>query len=59
MGLMVHQEHLLALDVWEHAFMIDFGTDKKAYSEAFLKNVKWETVAERFAAAQTHATAEA
>jgi Fe-Mn family superoxide dismutase len=59
MGLMVHQEHLLALDVWEHAFMIDFGTDKKSYLEAFLKNVKWETVAERFAAAQARATAEA
>jgi Fe-Mn family superoxide dismutase len=59
MGLMVHQEHLLALDVWEHAFMIDFGTDKKAYFEAFLKNVKWETVADRYAAARARATAEA
>lgn len=50
-GLMLNQEHLLALDTWEHAFMIDFGTDKKAYLTAFLKNVDWGVVADRFALA--------
>lgn len=50
-GLMLDQEHLLALDTWEHAFMIDFGTDKKTYLTAFLRCLDWRVVADRFAAA--------
>ena len=45
-GIMINQEHLLALDTWEHAFMIDFGTDKKSYLGAFLQNVTWKVVAD-------------
>ena len=56
-GVMIHQEHLLALDTWEHAFMIDFGTDKKSYLEAFLKNVNWEVVARRLDEATRRARA--
>ena len=50
-GIMVNQEHLLVLDTWEHAFMIDFGTDKKSYLTAFLKNVNWNVVADRLSLA--------
>lgn len=56
-GIMINQEHLLALDTWEHAFMIDFGTDKKSYLGAFLQNVNWKVVAERFALAAARARA--
>ena len=56
-GIMINQEHLLALDTWEHAFMIDFGTDKKSYLGAFLQNVKWKVVADRFAEATARARA--
>ena len=56
-GIMLNQEHLLALDTWEHAFMIDFGTDKKSYLEAFLKNVNWGVVAERLDQATKRARA--
>ena len=56
-GVMINQEHLLALDTWEHAFMIDFGTDKKSYLEAFLKNVNWEVVAGRLDEATRRARA--
>ena len=56
-GIMINQEHLLALDTWEHAFMIDFGTDKKSYLGAVLQNVKWKVVAERFAQATARARA--
>tara|TARA_Y100000310_G_scaffold343359_1_gene450592 strand:+ start:573 stop:1151 length:579 start_codon:yes stop_codon:yes gene_type:complete len=47
-GLPVHQEIVLALDCWEHAFMIDYGTDKASYLEAFLKNINWNVVNKRF-----------
>lgn len=56
-GIMLNQEHLLALDTWEHAFMIDFGTDKKSYVTAFLKNVSWDVVAGRLAEAKERARA--
>ena len=37
--------------------MIDFGTDKKSYLGAFLQNVNWKVVAERFALAAARARA--
>jgi len=30
---------LLVLDMYEHAFFIDFGTNKKAYIEKFIENI--------------------
>ncbi len=42
---------LLVMDVWEHAFMIDYRTNRAGYIEAFLANVDWGVVEERFAAA--------
>lgn len=40
---------LLPCDVYEHAYVIDFGSDRKAYVAAFLENVDWKRVDERFA----------
>jgi len=39
---------LLVLDVFEHAFMIDYGLKKADYVAAFFKNVKWEEVEKRY-----------
>ncbi len=38
---------LLVLDVFEHAFMIDYGLKKADYIEAFFKNVDWTVVESR------------
>lgn len=35
---------LLILDVFEHAFMIDYGLKRADYIASFFKNVKWEAV---------------
>jgi Fe-Mn family superoxide dismutase len=35
---------LLILDVFEHAFMIDYGLKKTDYIAAFFKNIKWEAM---------------
>ncbi len=48
LGLPVHQEIILAFDCWEHAYMIDYGTAKAKYTEAFLENIDWGVVGERF-----------
>ena len=35
---------LVALDVYEHAYFIDFGTDRAAYIEAFFDNLDYAVV---------------
>ncbi|MEI8258986.1 MAG: Fe-Mn family superoxide dismutase [Deltaproteobacteria bacterium] len=42
-----HAEPLLVLDVYEHAFAIDMGSNKGGYLDAFFRNVKWSEVATR------------
>lgn len=38
---------LLAMDVYEHAYYLDFQTDRKAYIEGFIKCIDWAAVARR------------
>jgi Fe-Mn family superoxide dismutase len=38
---------ILVMDVFEHAFMVDYGLKRADYVEAFMKNINWETVAAR------------
>jgi Fe-Mn family superoxide dismutase len=39
---------ILALDTYEHAYFIDYGTARAKYVEAFLKNLDWTTVTENW-----------
>lgn len=32
---------ILVLDVYEHAYFLDYATNRKAYLEAFFKNINW------------------
>jgi Fe-Mn family superoxide dismutase len=45
---------LLQLDMWEHAFYLDYQNVKADYVKAFWNIVNWDNVAERFAAARAH-----
>ncbi|NUN24802.1 MAG: superoxide dismutase [Candidatus Jettenia caeni] len=38
---------LLILDVFEHAFMLDYGLKRADYLEAFFKNINWSVVEAR------------
>jgi len=38
---------ILVLDVFEHAFITDYGLKRADYIEAFFKNVKWDVVEKR------------
>jgi Fe-Mn family superoxide dismutase len=40
---------VLALDMYEHAYHIDFGSNAGAYVDAFMANIAWGRVAARFA----------
>jgi superoxide dismutase, Fe-Mn family len=35
---------LVALDVYEHAYFLDYQTDRAAYIDAFLRNLDWSVV---------------
>jgi len=45
---------LLVLDVYEHAYMIDFGTKRGPYLEAFVRNVDWTVVDQRLKTMMLH-----
>ena len=38
---------ILVMDVFEHAFMLDYGLKRADYIEAFWKSIDWESVAAR------------
>src|SRR5437016_2457227 len=41
---------VLALDMYEHAYHLDFGANATAYIDAFMRNVNWAAVIERLTA---------
>ena len=42
---------ILALDMYEHAYHMDFGAQAAAYVDAFMQNINWHAVMQRYAAA--------
>lgn len=46
-GHLTGSKPVLVMDVFEHAFLPDYGTKRADYIEAFLKNVDWEVVEKR------------
>jgi superoxide dismutase, Fe-Mn family len=48
---------LLTLDMYEHAFHMDYGAAAAKYVDAFMRNVDWEVVDARFARLKAIATA--
>jgi Fe-Mn family superoxide dismutase len=43
---------VLVLDMYEHAYMMDFGANATAYIDTFLRNISWEVVLKRIKAAR-------
>jgi superoxide dismutase, Fe-Mn family len=43
---------LLVMDMYEHAYQMDYGAAAARYIDAFFRNIRWESVAERLAHAQ-------
>lgn len=48
---------LLALDMYEHSYHMDYGSAAAKYIDAFMLNVNWEEVNRRFTGAQKAAAA--
>lgn len=47
-GHLVYSVSLLVNDVFEHAYLTDYGTERKAYVDAFMKVIDWTEVQKRF-----------
>lgn len=47
-GHLVGATPILIMDVFEHAFMIDYGLKRADYIEAFFKAIDWQAVENRF-----------
>lgn len=45
---------LIALDMYEHAFHLDYGAAAAKYVDAFMRNLDWEVVEQRYKAALQH-----
>jgi Fe-Mn family superoxide dismutase len=39
---------ILALDLWEHAYYLDYQYKRKNYVDAFFKVINWSKVAENY-----------
>lgn len=46
-----NHECVLAMDVYEHAYYLDFQTKRASYIDAYARTIDWEAVNRRFAAA--------
>ena len=42
---------IVVVDLWEHAMLLDYGSDRKEYLDALLKVLEWGTISKRFAKA--------
>src|SRR5205823_4064838 len=48
---MIDAAPLLVLDMYEHAYHLDFGANAVAYIDAFMRNIDWAVVTRRLVAA--------
>jgi len=46
-GAVWNAQPILVMDVYEHAYFLDFGTKRADYIEAFWKNVDWNEIERR------------
>ena len=44
---MIDAVPVLALDMYEHAYQLEFGSNSTAYIDAFMRNIDWAAVANR------------
>ena len=44
---MIDSVPLLVLDMYEHAYHLDFGSNAGAYIDAFMRNINWTAVSDR------------
>ena len=46
-GGFIGVDYILVMDVWEHAYITQFGLDIKKYIKTFFKNIDWDIINDR------------
>jgi len=46
-GLFANQSVIIAVDAWEHAYFMDYGTRKPDYLNGVIKHLNWKAVEQR------------
>lgn len=49
-GVVMLAYPLVVLDMYEHAYFLDYGTDKASYINRFISQIPWDTVEQRVGA---------
>lgn len=47
-GQIIGVDYLLVMDMWEHAYITEFGIDLEKYANTFLNNVNWSVVSKLY-----------
>jgi Fe-Mn family superoxide dismutase len=47
-GEIIGVDIILVMDMWEHAYIAEFGLDLQKYSKTFLNNVNWSVVSKLY-----------
>lgn len=53
LGVISGVEPLLVMDVYEHVYYMDYGTNRKEYINAFFLNIDWRVAVNRYQMATT------
>lgn len=48
LGHLAGGQPILIMDVFEHAYLLDYGIDRMKYIEAFFSNIDWSVVSKRY-----------
>lgn len=54
LGHLATGKPLLIMDVWEHAYILDYGLDRAKYINAFFNTIHWDNVIDRFMSSESH-----
>jgi Fe-Mn family superoxide dismutase len=48
LGHLAGGDLILVMDVWEHAYITEYGLDRAGYIKSFFANINWDEVVSRF-----------
>ena len=51
-GHVIEAVPILPMDVFEHAYYIDYGTSRGEYIDAFFRNLDWSVINQRYVQAR-------
>ncbi len=54
-GHLATSSPIIVMDVWEHAYLTEYGLNREKYIQAFFENIDWKVVNRRFSISKSSA----